>query len=1055
MNDRPWLSYRLPDAFVARYIDRPVEWGFVDPAGNALGELVYYRTYSRRKSDGAKERWWETCRRVVEGTESILKNHAIASRLPWNEEHAHENACEMYERMFTMRWLPPGRGLWMMGTEFVHAGRDATALQNCSMISTGEVTTDTFAEPFRFLMHASMLGVGVGFDTRGADAKIPLRQPRRSSVPLVVEDSREGWVESTATILRAFTAPGGELRPVDYSLVRPAGSPIAGFGGTASGPEPLRQLHDALCGHLDRYASEGRCVDSRLIVDVANLIGRCVVAGNVRRSAEIALGSPADEDFAGLKDYERPENAERAAWGWVSNNSVLLEGEIDSTIYDRLAERTVENGEPGYVWLDVARECGRLADPPDFADSLAVGVNPCSFAGETLVMTTQGPKRIDSLEGEPFWAIVDGKAHLSPGGSWITGVDDIYRLETVEGYEVALTATHKVMGADGSWYEARDLTPGAEVVIHDHRPLAGWSGRGTEAEGYLLGIFLGDGYFAGGTRHPVALAQLWMMDEGNADVAQEAERHAKTLRHRSDWKGWRRSPCDQRPISMTLGPWVTSYGLARGNKHIGEEIEQTSSEFQRAFLRGLFDTDGHVEGWREIDQQGVSVRLCQSSLSDLRAVQRMLLRLGIKSHIYRSRKEGQALLPDGRGGNRLYRTKECWRLVVSSSDAVVFADRVGFCHTFKSERLAKGLAIHTPYKKPFVARVKSVEFLRRDTVWDLSVSDKHAFDANGLYVSNSEQVLESGELCTLVEIFPTRCNDLSDFHRTIKYAYCYAKAVTLLPTIFPESNAIMARNRRIGCSVSGLAQFVDERSWSELRSWLDSGYGEVRRWDREYSRWLGVRESIRVTSVKPSGSVSLLAGVTPGVHFDVETTMLRAVRLGKDEALVAALRAAGYRVEPAAGSEDTTVVVYLPIRGAGTRTERKASLWEKAELAALAQAAWSDNAVSATLTFDRATEGPQVAKILHAFEGRLKTASFLPIDDSTYQQMPYTRLDEEGYASAGRSLRRLDWKALYDGEGNGGGAGHGGAGGRATADAIGEAYCTTDRCEVPVAAQRR
>ena len=173
---RPWLSYHLPDGLVEAYEGRPVEWGFPDAGGNSLGEITFFRSYSRQKPDGTKERWHEVCARVIEGTFSILKDHCLSHRLPWEDDHADELATEAYERMFTMRWLPPGRGLWAMGTEFVNGRRDSSALQNCAFVSTAAVTPATAKEPFEFLMMASMLGVGVGFDTsrcRGATAGVP------------------------------------------------------------------------------------------------------------------------------------------------------------------------------------------------------------------------------------------------------------------------------------------------------------------------------------------------------------------------------------------------------------------------------------------------------------------------------------------------------------------------------------------------------------------------------------------------------------------------------------------------------------------------------------------------------------------------------------------------------------------------------------------------------------------------------------------------------------------------------------------------------------------
>src|SRR5688572_11346586 len=115
-----YLSFKLPEDFVQSFADRKPNWGFPIGAGNSLGELTFMTKYSRRKEDGSKERWYETCERVINGTYSILKDHCRQNRTPWNEAKAVSSAKEAYERLFEFKWMPPGRGLWVMGTEFVN-----------------------------------------------------------------------------------------------------------------------------------------------------------------------------------------------------------------------------------------------------------------------------------------------------------------------------------------------------------------------------------------------------------------------------------------------------------------------------------------------------------------------------------------------------------------------------------------------------------------------------------------------------------------------------------------------------------------------------------------------------------------------------------------------------------------------------------------------------------------------------------------------------------------------------------------------------------------------
>jgi adenosylcobalamin-dependent ribonucleoside-triphosphate reductase len=665
-----FFSFTLPNDFVEKYKTAESPFGFVDAGGNSLGEITFVRTYSRVKEDGTKERWYEVVRRVIEGMYSVQKNHAKENRLPWNDYKAQKSAQEAFDRMFTLKWTPPGRGMWTFGTPLTMEKRNSAALQNCAMVSTKDLDKNDPGALFAWVMDALMLGIGVGFDTLGAEKNFPIYAPVEPEVTYEIPDTREGWVESIRLLLNSLLRPNQNIQKFDYSLVRPEGAPIKGFGGTASGPAPLIKLHEQLREVIGGRAGEK--LDSRAIVDIINLIGTCVVAGNVRRSATLALGGAEDEEFINLKNYDK--FPERAPWAWMSNNSISAKVGMDYTQY---VDRIADNGEPGFIWLDVARNYGRLADPADGKDYRVMGFNPCA-----------------------------------------------------------------------------------------------------------------------------------------------------------------------------------------------------------------------------------------------------------------------------------------------------------------------------------------------------------------------EQPLESYELCTLVEVHLNRHETKEDFLRTLKFAYLYGKTVTLLPTHWQQTNGIMQRNRRIGTSLTGIASFADAHGLPATREWMDEGYNKIRFYDRKYSEWLCVRESIRVTTVKPSGSVSILSGATPGVHWMPGGKFyLRSIRFGNTDPMLHLFKAAGYKVEPALYS-DSTSVVYFPISSGIKRSEKDVTIFEKMALAATAQKYWSDNGVSVTLSFDKETEKQHVASVLNMYEGQLKAVSFLPMGNDVYEQQPYSEISEEEYDYYIGRIAKIDFSAIYDGVDN--------------LEAQGEAYCTTDYCEIKI-----
>ena len=235
--------------------------------------------------------------------------------------------------------------------------------------------------------------------------------------------------------------------------------------------------------------------------------------------------------------------------------------------------------------------------------------------------------------------------------------------------------------------------------------------------------------------------------------------------------------------------------------------------------------------------------------------------------------------------------------------------------------------------------------------------------------------------------------------------------------------------------MTGIAQFVEDRGWAELRAWQDNGYQEIRRLDSIYSEWMGVRESLRVTTIKPSGTVSLLHGVTPGAHWPKERGYyVRTIREMRNSPLAKAMEEAGYSVEPSVSDPDTTVVIYFPVTGPDVRPEREVSIWEKASLAASCQRWWSDNAVSVTVTF-REDELSEIPAVLRAFDGQLKSISFLPMREGVYKQAPYISVSREEWEAMRARVHPVDWNKIYESE--------------ELAEASGELYCTNDVCEIP------
>lgn len=252
-----------------------------------------------------------------------------------------------------------------MGTPVVMERGLTEALFNCSFLSTKNIA-DNPGLPFGNAMDFLMLGVGVGFDLQG-EGKIEVKPLKENIQVFQIPDSREGWVEATMLAVNAFF--GGINYEFDYSLIRKAGEPIRTFGGISSGSQPLIDLHEGIKETLTRNI--GSPITARSIADIINMVGRTVVSGNVRRSAEIILGDN-NEDFLNLKNYEL--NPERMDFGWASNNSVYAEVGDN---YSSIAKRIADNGEPGVFWKKNAQKYGRMRETElNWKDARVEGLNP-------------------------------------------------------------------------------------------------------------------------------------------------------------------------------------------------------------------------------------------------------------------------------------------------------------------------------------------------------------------------------------------------------------------------------------------------------------------------------------------------------------------------------------------------------------------------------------------------------------------------------------------------------------------------------------------------------
>ena len=367
----------LSPEFIASYASKTPPWGF-----GGLGEIVFLRTYSRKiEGTDQTESWVQTIQRIIEGAGDI--------GVPFSSEDAEH----LFDHMFNLRCAVSGRALWQLGTPLVKQF-SGTSLNNCFYTNIEKI------EDFEMLFDYLMLGGGVGFSVeRSKIHELPkvkavtsITAERTNDADFIVPDSRQGWRELLHKVLESYFKNG---KSFTYStiLIREFGTPLKTFGGTASGSGALVDGIADICKVLDnRVGKKLRSID---VLDICNIIGRIVVSGSSRRSAQIAIGDPDDILFLKAKNWG---SGNIPAWRANSNNSIYADAYDE--ILPELWKGYDGTGEPyGLVNRKLARTYGRLGEKS--LDSSIEGFNPCAEIaladGESCNLATIFLPNVESL----------------------------------------------------------------------------------------------------------------------------------------------------------------------------------------------------------------------------------------------------------------------------------------------------------------------------------------------------------------------------------------------------------------------------------------------------------------------------------------------------------------------------------------------------------------------------------------------------------------------------------------------------------------------------------
>lgn len=299
----------------------------------------------------------------------------------------------------------------------------------------------------------------------------------------------------------------------------------------------------------------------------------------------------------------------------------------------------------------------------------------------------------------------------------------------------------------------------------------------------------------------------------------------------------------------------------------------------------------------------------------------------------------------------------------------------------------------------------------------------------------AEIFLENFELCNLMEININKLsNSGNQMLRTLWNVVFFAKIISHVPSKWEETNNVVVKNRRIGISLTGVVEFLSKTGMSneDFAQKINRIYRIIRKVDKEISKLLRCNESIRLTTVKPSGTVSLLMGTTSGIHAGFGEYVIRHVEIPKNSPYNDYYSSLGYHIEPSKTKDNVNLIAF-PMVTEGIKTQKEQTIEEQFELVALMQKWYSDNAISVTINF-KDHEVHKIPFLLFEYQDRIKSASFLKYDGHVYEQAPFMPINKQQYEDYLFDLARviIDEDDLD----------------HILIDSVDSRFCTTDYCEL-------
>jgi ribonucleoside-diphosphate reductase alpha chain len=304
----------------------------------------------------------------------------------------------------------------------------------------------------------------------------------------------------------------------------------------------------------------------------------------------------------------------------------------------------------------------------------------------------------------------------------------------------------------------------------------------------------------------------------------------------------------------------------------------------------------------------------------------------------------------------------------------------------------------------------------------------------------SEIILRPYQFCNLTEVVIRESDTEKSLARKIKVASILGTFQSTM-TYFPYLRKIWQKNteeeRLLGVSFTGIydCPLMNDYNDPELPARLERLRQVAIDTNKEWSEKLGINQSVAITCVKPSGTVSQLVLSPSGIHPGHDHYYVRRVRSDNKDPLTKHLIDAGVPYEPDVTKPHSTTVFSFPMKLPDSSITREhVSAIDHLELWLKYQRHWCEHKPSVTINV-REEEWPRVGAWVYDHFDEMSGVSFLPHDGGTYRQAPYETITKEEYEAAIINIpTTVDWDDLVEMDDN--------------VEGVQTLACTSGNCEI-------